>query len=260
MIGWEGRVEADRFVAPQRMRITVPIADLNAAPSGPRDRQLLYGAGFEVLEIHDGHAFGRAVADGYCGYVCAQHLAKRPVPTHRVTTFASQIYSKADFKSAESMTLPFGAEVSVIQDVGRFAETAEGFIPKPHLEPTTTQHSDIVVTASKFLGAPYLWGGNSVFGIDCSGLVQAAFLLAGQDCPGDSDLQMASVTATKSNTQPEAGELFFWKGHVALVADADHFIHANAHHMAVVRENISQAIERIKRQGDGEVIARGRLI
>jgi cell wall-associated NlpC family hydrolase len=140
---------------------------------------------------------------------------------------------------------------------GCFAATPLGCVPLVHLAPLEVPEADPVVVSERFLGTPYLWGGNSAAGIDCSGLVQAACLACGIACPGDSDMQAALGVAAEG--PPRRGDLLFWKGHVALVRDAETLIHANAHHMAVTVEGIEAATARIAAQGHGPVTAHRRL-
>lgn len=256
----KGQVEAERFVTPAPRQVIRPLADLLRAPDGPRERQLVYGEEFDLLEERDGWGFGSAARDGFVGYVAAGALAARPEPTHRVAVPATHAYPAPDMKRAEICGLSFGSRLRVVSASGRFFETEEGwFVPKPHLRPLNAPFSDPVTVAQLFFGTAYLWGGNSVWGIDCSGLVQAAWLACGRVCPGDSDLQEAALgTALPPGTAPQRGDLFFWKGHVALAVDARVMIHANAHHMAVAYEEIEAAIARIEAQGDGPVTAHKR--
>ena len=159
-------------------------------------------------------------------------------------------------KTRERMSLSHGARVTVTGEAGRFAETPLGFVPRVHLAPLERPEADPVAVAERFLGAPYLWGGNSAFGIDCSGLVQAALAACGIACPGDTDMQESLGDAAQG--APRRGDLLFWKGHVALVRDAETLIHANAHHMAVTVEEIAAVTDRIAAAGEGPVTAHRR--
>ncbi|ARE41472.1 NLP/P60 family lipoprotein [Rhodovulum sp. P5] len=256
-----GLVQAPRYADPVTQRVTRPVTDLLRDPGGARDRQLVLGEGFEVLEIHDGHAFGWAARDGFVGYVPADALSPDVhEPTHIVCVPASHAYSAPNLKSPEISALSFGSRLRVVSASGAFFETAQGwFVPKPHLRPANAPFADPVTVAQLFFGVPYLWGGNSVWGIDCSGLVQAAWLACGLSCPGDSDQQERRLgMAMPDGTPFERGDLLFWKGHVALVVATGVMIHANAHTMSVAYEKIPDAIARIAAQGDGEMTAHKR--
>jgi cell wall-associated NlpC family hydrolase len=157
--------------------------------------------------------------------------------------------------------LPFGAEVTVTDERQKVFETPHGFIAKKHLRPLDRPFSDPATVAQLFFGVPYLWGGNSTRGIDCSGLVQAAYHACGHACDGDSDMQCEGLgTALTEDAPLQRGDLIFWEGHVAMMVDAETMIHANAHHMAVVYEGLAQATLRIKTQGDGDILARRRVL
>jgi len=121
--------------------------------------------------------------------------------------------------------------------------------------------ADFVAVAERFVGTPYLWGGKSSIGIDCSGLAQVALNAAGTGCPRDSDLQQDGLGRALNPAeykQLQRGDLIYWKGHVAIVRDAGTIVHANAHHMATVVENTREAIARIKAAGS-EIAAIKRL-
>ena len=251
-----GTVEAPAFVEGRAAFVARPVVDLQRTPGGTRDRQLLRGAAVTVYEDRDGASFLQA-ANGYVGYVESAALAEGPAPDHMVGTPATHAYAEADMKSPDLCHLSFGARVKVLDEREKFFETDAGFIPKRHLRPLDRPFEDPVTVAQMHFGVPYLWGGNSVLGIDCSGLVSAALGAVGVDCPGDSDLQMALGRAT--NTPPTRGDLLFWKGHVGMMVDEAVMIHANAHHMAVAYEPLADAIARIEAQGDGGVTAHRRL-
>jgi cell wall-associated NlpC family hydrolase len=255
-----GQMAADRYVAGEARRVTVPVTDLNRAPGGPRDRQLLYGATVTVFEDRDGWSFLQSARDGYVGYVARTTLGPARDATHMVATPATHLYRDEDVKSPDLAHLSFGARVTVLHEGRRFWETPEGFVPKSHLRPLDRPFADLVTVAQAHFGTPYLWGGNSILGIDCSGLVQAALLACALPCPGDSDQQRDALGhSIAPDTPPERGDLWFWNGHVGLVVDPTTLIHANAHHMAVAYEPLAAATLRIAAQGDGPVIARKRL-
>lgn len=241
-----GLVRAERFIEGQAARVIAPVADLLAEPGGRRERQLLHGWPVTVYEEHQGHAFLRSDRDGYVGHVAIAALGPPLEPTHMVAGAATHLYSAPDIKRAERAHLSFGALLAVTGVDGEFAATAGGFVPRCHLRPCDAPLDDPVAVARLHLGVPYLWGGNSVQGIDCSGLVQAALMACGIACPGDSDLQAAGVgTALPPEAGLQAGDLIFWRGHVGLMADGASLIHANATHMAVVEEPLATARARI---------------
>ncbi len=258
----EGRVTAERFVAPEPAAVAVPVADLWANPeAGARDRQLLLGEGVEIYERLGGMAFCRALKDGYVGYVAEAALGPSAQASHMVGVPATHLYPAPDIKRVAGMRLSFGARVGVVAAEGRFFETPGGwFVPRAHVVPANRAFTDPATVAQLFFGVPYLWGGNSSDGIDCSGLVQAACLACHIPCPGDSDLQEAVLGAPLDADAPvRRGDLYFWRGHVAMAVDGEVLIHANAHHMAVTYEPIAAAVERIAEQGDGPVTSRRRL-
>ena len=258
--GWQDRVDSDRYVAGDWAAVAVPLTDLRCAPEGARDRQLLLGERFLILETVDGWSFGRADRDGYVGYVAGDDLRKDGGATHMVAARSTHLYPEADIKSPETAALSFGSRLTIAHEHRAFFETAGGaFVPKPHLRPLDQPFRDPVTVAQLFFGTPYLWGGNSAFGIDCSGLVQAALLACRIACPGDSDLQEGLGHALPEDSPLRRGDLLFWRGHVAMAVDGETLIHANAHHMAVAYEPLGAAVARIEAQGGGRVTARRRL-
>jgi cell wall-associated NlpC family hydrolase len=245
----------------ERRGVAVPLADLRRRPEGPRDRQAAMGEAFLALEDRDGWTFGTLVRDGYAGWIQTVKLGPRAEANYMVAVRGTHLYPAPDIKREPLAALSFGARFRIVSETDRFMETAAGaYLPKPHVRPIERPFRDPVTVAQMFFGTPYLWGGNSGTGIDCSGLVQAALLAAGVPCPGDSDLQEAALgTALAPGIAPERGDLYFWKGHVAMAVDGETLIHANAHHMAVAYEPIATAIARIAAQGGGAVTSRRRL-
>ncbi|MBV0891201.1 C40 family peptidase [Paracoccus sp. Z118] len=241
-------IERDAITDGQPMRVAVPLADLRRAPDGARDRQLLHGADVTVIEERDDWAFVQAAVDGYCGWVRGEALTDRLPPiTHRVSAAATHLYPSASFKQDERALLSMGARLSVTGFDGRFAQLHDGLhVPLQHISDTPAD--DPAAVALSLLGTPYLWGGNSRGGIDCSGLAQAALHGCGIACPGDSDMQAKAFPETETIRR---GDLLFWPGHVAMALDARTMVHATAWTMSVITEDIAAATARIDASGDG---------
>ncbi|PTX00796.1 NlpC/P60 family protein [Pararhodobacter aggregans] len=240
----KGALEGVLFVPGRWLRVVAPLADLCATPGGARDRQMLLGTRICVITECDGHAFGFDGDEGYCGWIAEEALGDDLSVSHWVAAPATHVYGAPDIKQRERMALSMGARLQVTGEVGRFAVTPGGYVPARHLRKIGDWRADAVAVARDFLGTPYLWGGNSRDGIDCSGLVQAAFRALGRDCPGDSDLQSLMEGAEVLDGAEEAGDLIFWAGHVAMVSEPGRLIHANAHHMAVTEEPMADVLAR----------------
>lgn len=239
--------------------VVVPAADLLAQPHGARDRQVLLGDAVTVIDRDRGQVFGQMTKDGYCGWLEAAAVGAALPPTHWVASPATHVYPVPRAQARETMALSLGARLTVLAASGAWAETTLGYVPSSHLRRIGDWVADPVGVAESLLGTPYLWGGNSRSGLDCSGLVQLSLHAAGQACPGDSDLQHDLGAAIPDGAPLRRGDLLFWKGHVALVADADRLIHANGHSMSVAYEGIVAASDRITAQGGGPVTAQRRL-
>ncbi len=253
-----GQVEAI-FVAGEAGAVAVPLADLEAQPGGARDRQVLLGEPLVVVDRRDDHAFVQMGKDGYCGWLAAGAVGPEVAATHWVAAAGTHLYPEPRVQARAVAALPFGARLAVEEADAKWARVAGGFVPAMHLRRMGDWFLDPVAVAEQFVGTPYLWGGNSRDGIDCSGLVQAALTGCGRFCPGDSDLQAALGVAVTDEAVPCRGELIFWKGHVALVVAPDLILHANGHSMDVRLEGLRDAIARIAVQGGGPVTARRRV-
>jgi hypothetical protein len=260
-VSLEGQVEAERFVAGRWMMVQQPQVNITDAPRGSRTSQLLFGERFLVLETDEGFAFGMAERDGYVGYVLAGSLATPEETTHWVVAPATHLYLKPDIKAAPDVSLFFGSQVRVTGERDAFLRIHTGHhVPRQHLMPLSARFSDPVGIADLFLGTPYLWGGTSRWGIDCSGLVQTALLACGIPCPRDSDQQEAALGEALPEDEPlRRGDLVFWRGHVGMMANETMLLHANAHHMAVAYEPLDEAVARIGAREFGAVTAVKRL-
>ncbi|MFN0113115.1 MAG: NlpC/P60 family protein [Paracoccaceae bacterium] len=256
-----GLVTAERFVPGEPARLSPPLADLLDAPGGRRQRQALRGDRVLVLDRERGSAFVQLARNGYCGWLPQAALAPDRQATHWVAAPATHLYPAPDLKARETASLSLGARVTVTGTEGRFARTDAGeYLPAVHLRPIGDWATDAAAVAESLTGTPYLWGGNSRAGLDCSGLVEAAFGACGQACPGDSDLQERGLgRALAPGDAVARGDLVFWKGHVAIALNAAQIVHANAHAMAVSAEDLAAAVARIEASGGGSVTGRRRV-
>lgn len=257
-VSLRGHVDAPVFTAGEPLSVTIALVDLLRAPGGARERQLWLGDGFTVIDRDGGYAYGFAHKDGFCGWLPETALGLTPEPTHWVSGLGTHVYPEPRVQARETMAVSMGARIAVTVQTGKWAETAYGYLPASHLRAIGAWETDLVAVAERFVGTPYLWGGNSRAGIDCSGLVQVSFLSCGRDCPGDSDLQEVLGQEITPDEPLRRGDLLFWAGHVALVTDTERLIHANGHSMSVKYENIADCMARVASQGGGAVTHRRR--
>ncbi len=262
----EGKVQADRFVTGEEFEVIEPVAPLREQPSSNAMlmTQALRGERVTVYDRNgEGWAWGQLGSDGYVGWIPDAALGKpASAPTHKVIALRTFAFPGPSIKLSPVDTLVTGSKLSVAREDGNFAVTRDSqYLPKAHLAPLDQREPDFVAVAERFVGIPYLWGGKSSLGIDCSGLVQVSLTSAGIGCPRDSDMQLAGlgrVLEPHETAKLQRGDLIFWKGHVAIVRDGSTMVHANAHHMATVIEPTEPAIARI-RQAGSEVVAIKRL-
>ena len=255
----QGQIAAQGFTAGTTARLAAPLADLLRQPDGPRDRQLLLGARVTVIDRQGSMAFVQAEADGYCGWLDDTALGPDHAVSHRVSAPATHLYPAPDLKRPAHARLSLNALCEITDAQDQFLRTAHGlWLPEQHLAPLSHPATDPVSVAESLLGTPYLWGGNSRDGVDCSGLVQLALHACNRPCPGDSDLQERDLgLPLPPGTPPQRGDLMFWRGHVAWVSAPDRILHANAHSMSVAFEPLALAIARIA--ADSPVTAHKRL-
>ncbi|WP_333825384.1 NlpC/P60 family protein [Pinisolibacter sp.] len=257
----EGRVTADRFVDGEVARVIDGVAPLRRGPRADAalDTEALAGERLTVYDEDDeGWAWVQLARDGYVGYlpVHAYLKGEGAGPTHKVAALRTFLYPGPSIKLPPLDWVSLGTRVAVVRETDangrRFAVTADGrAIVANHLVPVDTLETDPVAVAERFLGTPYLWGGRSSLGLDCSGLAQTAYEACGVLLPRDADMQeMAAGEAVDLDPRAwKRGDLMFWPGHVALVRDATTFLHANAFMMAVGIEGIAEGLARIEASG-----------
>jgi hypothetical protein len=258
----KGQVEAERFVAGELFAVIAPTAGLcrHPAPDALLETELLFGEQVRVFETTgEGWSWVQSEADNYVGWVGRDALAPDlPAPTHIVSAPRTIVFSGPDIKSPPLTILPLGARVAVTANAAdhnaRYGLIhPAGAVVMQHLRPIAEPLTDFVAIAESLAGTPYLWGGRSAFGIDCSGLIQLALCLSGHAAPRDTDMQEAELGQAlrlgPSLPDMRRGDLVFWKGHAGIMRDSETLLHANAHHMAVASEAVLQTIARLEKAG-----------
>ncbi|MDP9592199.1 UNVERIFIED_ORG: cell wall-associated NlpC family hydrolase [Shinella zoogloeoides] len=249
-----GTVPAERYVTGTPARIAAPVAALRPRPdlAAGIDTEGLFGETVRVLDRADGWAWVKSDFDGYVGYVAETALdAGGGTATHRVAVPRTFAYTGADLRTPAAFALSIGSRLTVIGESetrGTRYLTLEGgqsVVAGHCLDIGATAGSDYVGVAARFLETPYLWGGRSGFGLDCSALVQLSMMMVGRAAPRDSDMQAAGLGSPIDRADLQRGDLVFWKGHVAIMEDDKTILHANGHTMSVAREGLDAAIERI---------------
>lgn len=250
----QGKVEAPHYVEGSPARIGLAKAPLRPKPDAGSDidTQLLLGEPVMELDRREGWAWVKSGLDGYVGYVEEAALAMpRAAPTHWVTAPRTFVYPEPDMKRPVVAALSMGSRIAVTGEAEtrgtKYLLTDAGAIIARHAAAVDVPVSDDYVTvASRFLETPYLWGGRSGFGLDCSGLVQLSMMMTGRAVLRDTDMQRASIGEEIGRQDLRRGDLVFWKGHVAVMTDGATMIHASGFTMNVSHEGLDEAIRRIE--------------
>lgn len=249
-----GTVEAPRYAEGKLMHVVAEVTDMRPEPSltAAIDTQALFGQDVMVYDVQQSWAWVQLLSDHYVGYVAIEALSEGAcAATHRLRVNRSFIYPGPNMKLPVSGALPLNAGLRIVAKEGDFLQLAQGgYVFAAHAAPLTAHETDFVAVAERLLGVPYLWGGKSALGIDCSGLVQLALACAGFEAPRDTDLQEkhlgSAIPFDVSLSNPRRGDVVFWKGHVGVMRDAHELLHANAHHMLAASEPLADAVARIQ--------------
>jgi cell wall-associated NlpC family hydrolase len=261
-----GVVPAERYVGGIERIVVWPSAPLRRAPvpDAPLDTEALMGEAVTVYDEREGWSWVQLQADRYVGYMPSEALDPPAAPpTHRVAALRTFVYPGPDLKLPPLAHLSLGAAVSVSGASGEYARLATGFVWSGHLAPLGQHEADFVAVAERLVGTPYLWGGKTSLGLDCSGLVQLSLIMAGIAAPRDTDMQEEALGGLVGRSPDLAGvqrgDLIFWRGHVGIMLDAARLLHANGHHMAVAIEPLGEAEARIRANTFGPITAVKRL-
>ena len=243
----KGAVEAERFVDGEACSVVRGRAALRTRPSddAPMDSELLLGERVTVYERKGGWAWLQAANDSYVGYVREAALGPVMDTDARVILPLTPLLSAPDVKSPLCDLLPLNAQVMQGTSQDNFAAVGGGFVHLRALAPRDHHAADFVGVAEQFLGVPYVWGGKTFRGLDCSGLIQTALQAAGMASPRDTDMMEQSLGRTVLRENLQRGDLIFWKGHVGVMRDSKTLLHANAFFMQVTSEPLAAAVERI---------------
>jgi cell wall-associated NlpC family hydrolase len=243
----KGQVEAARFVNGEDASVMWGRVSLRASPSHDSGQvsELLFGEIVTVYERKDGWAWLQAKTDSYVGYTRESGLGPVVEADARVVHPLTPLLTAPDVKSPLRDLLPLNARVKRGRQEENFVAVADGFIFARALAPIANAAPDFVAVANQFIGVPYVWGGKTFQGLDCSGLVQTALHAAGAFCPRDTDMMEQALGHAIARDQLKRGDLVFWKGHMGVMQDAENLLHANAFHMQMTSENLEAVIARI---------------
>ncbi len=258
-------VKADRYVEPvprQCVRGVLPLL-AEPKPDSRRVSEIRYGEFLKVVEERkDGFAWVQNCSDSYVGYIRTAGALSEEIASlsNRIVVLHSFVFAEPDIKAAVLDRLTLGSYVRIAGETGEFMELASGgYVIARHVAPTgDSLMPDYTFTAGRLLGVPYLWGGRTPLGIDCSGLIQLVLDMAGVEAPRDSDCQREAygrpLPAPWRDVAWRRGDLVFLEPrHVGIMANHDHIVHANGYTMQVSSEPLAGVVAR-----GYEIVAMGR--
>jgi len=249
------QVKAPRYVEPSRFHINAPVATLYRSPDHSQaiETQLIYGEAVDVLDQNKDWAWVQSVCDGYVGYIARNQMTQAHAEqqaTHRVSNIGSFIFPNNSYKDTPKNTLSYGSLVTIVSEKDGMSKLSDGgYIPSAHLAPVDFHSEEPVAEAFRFLGVPYLWGGRSHIGLDCSALIQLVLQACNYKCPRDSDLQEKHLGKPIDRDDVQGGDLVFFRGHVGMMVDDSTLIHANDRSMAVSIDDLDEYVRWRSKQG-----------
>ncbi|MEH6755970.1 MAG: C40 family peptidase [Parasphingorhabdus sp.] len=271
-IALAGKMFAPHYAEPIPMRCAAPKAMIRKQGNKNSEAvsELLHGEDFHLLDVVGDWAWGYCDHDGYVGYIpvhALQHQRKTAQPTHLISARAALIFVEPDVKSGLLKRLPMGAKLacSELSECGNFLKTGKGYIHIRHVQEIGAKlvfdgTNNTVAFAEQLIGAPYLWGGRSGDGLDCSGLIQMVLGQTGQTAPRDTDQQLKTIgLEIAAEDDLKRGDIVFFPDHVGIMVDGERIIHANIHWMKTVAEPLSDVIARFGKDVEKPILARKRL-
>jgi cell wall-associated NlpC family hydrolase len=246
----KGKVEAACFAEGEKFSVAQGRASLRVSPSdtAAQDSELLFGEIFTVYENSNGWAWGQGARDHYVGYVKAEALAAPFTPQLQVNALLTPVFTGPNLKTPLRDLLPLNAQIPVLAREGDYVAVAkDSFVHYRHVVPLGEFATDFVSVAERFHGVPYVWGGKTAAGLDCSGLIQTSLQAAGISAPRDTDMMEKALGLPVDRSEAIRGDLVFWKGHMGVMLDEKRLLHANAFHMEVFEEPLDQAVARIEK-------------